>query len=168
MGVRGEMTIEEILERSKAIDHYFDDPVTRERFLKRLVEALRDPSYILSRGRFDWKRFAREFTSGDFDPPLEDWEFFTALKPHFKPDWEYYVPRSRIWWAIRAIVGEARPLDWLLAQRAAGRRWKDIASQLDCGVTPGSLVSYVHTAERRRREAEARRIEEMTQSLPRA
>ena len=137
------MTFDQMMARNYAMDHYLDDPAVQARFLERLRAALCDPAYIIRRRGFDWSRFASEFSAPDFDPPLEKWELFSAIRQHFAPPGQYDVPRNRVWWAVRIVVGVEDPLQWLLDQKAAGRRWTEVARQLGCGVTNQDISRYL-------------------------
>jgi len=66
---------------------------------------------------------------------------------NYAPPSRYDPPRNRIWWIVRAFVDTEDPVDWLLEQRAAGRRWTAGAKQLGC-----ELDNVRLSRERRKRE----------------
>lgn len=142
-----ERNLERISIRMQLMDHYLDDPAHMARFRAELLTALRDPTYITHRNIFDWKRFALEFSTPAFNPPLNEWELFDYLiHPHYALNWRR-VPRSRIWWLLCLVVDVEHPLAWLQEQQLLGHRGTmvRIAKQLDCStVTNTDLFLFLN------------------------
>ncbi len=129
------------------IEQYLNDPDRMARFRAKLLTALHDPGWANSRNTFDWLRFAREFTTPDFDPPLESMTFFSfLLKPHFAQTW-HIVPRSRTWWLLRLGEDATEPVIWLHQQCFLQRRGEmvRIAERLNHpAITNQKLATFLY------------------------
>jgi hypothetical protein len=131
--------------RLAAVERYLDNLDHKSRFRTQLLSALRDPNFTAYRNTFDWKRFAREFSTPDFEPPFDLWELFYLIKPHYVHGWSA-VPRNRVWWLIRLAIGVERPLVWLQQQQLEKQRGEmvRIANKLGCfAVTNVQLLLYL-------------------------
>jgi hypothetical protein len=131
--------------------HYLDNPSNMTRFQsKLLLQAMRDPEYVTYGNRFDWNRFAYEFTTPDFDPPLDTLRLFDfVLTPHFSRSWRY-LPRDRVWWLIRLVMDVPYPLFWLQKRQLQGHRGEmsRLAEKLNCFAITAQSLSYYLTRHR--------------------
>lgn len=114
------LTIEQIIERDKELQTHFSP----EYLVQEINRALRDSAYAIKgpRSNFNWERFAHDLLP-DLDSPLKAWELFYHLRKYFAPPGTHDVPRNRIWWIVRIVIGVEDPDRWLLEQRRQGGRW---------------------------------------------
>ena len=129
-------------ERKKAAESYLGDPENMSRLKDRLLAALCDPDFHTQGNRFDWVRFAREFTEKDFAPPLTASDFLEyMLRPYFAPPGsDKPLSRSRIWWLVRLKLNVEDPVAWLDAQRQKRGSLVKVARAIEC---PGIRITNV-------------------------